>query len=327
MTQIGNDMSANTYSEVILALPGDSKKKHFETVFKLADAEMKIISMYQCMILEGSELGAKFTKNAWNLKTKYRVLPRCFGIYNFNEKEILSAEIEKICVSTSTLPIEDYYECRSFSLTIGLFYQDRIFFELYQFLKNFNIKPSEILLALHQKRMSLSKKITELYRSFDNDTKTELWDNKDNLRKSIKSKREVLEKYAKGELGVNVIFKHRAISSLELTDDLHNVIFSLVLELLYEKSKNLYQIYKPFLNELKIFGILRKRNVFDYEKRYSHTFTYDFKNLAKNNFAGFPKKLERPIQITFYSNNDQKDMIKEKIIECGSDINGIGIVF
>ena len=190
--------------------------------------------------------------------------------------------------------------------------------------KNFNIKTSEILLALHQKRMSFSKKITELYRSFDNDTKTELWDNKDNLRKLIKSKRDVLEKYAKGELGANVIFKHRAISSLELIDDLHNVIFSLALELLYEKSKNLYQIYKPFLNELKIFGILRKRNVFDYEKRYSHTFTYDFKNLAENNFAGFPKKLEKPIQITFYSNNEQKDMIKEKIIECGSNINGIG---
>ena len=77
-------MSANTYSEVILAFPGDSKEKHMDTVLKLADSDMNLISMYQCMILEGSEMGSKSSRDQWKMGTKFRVLPKCYGVYNFD---------------------------------------------------------------------------------------------------------------------------------------------------------------------------------------------------------------------------------------------------
>ena len=323
MTQIGNKLSANTYSEVILALPGDSKQKHFETVLKLADSEMNLISMYQCMVLEGSELGSNFSKNTWGMQSKFRVLPRCFGIYDFDGKKIRSAEIEEVCVSNSTLSMEDYFECRLFALSIGLFYQDRAFFELYQFLKHFQIMPSDILPILFEKRMIFSKKISELFNSFFIDTQNELWDNKEELRNNIKDK-STIEKYAKGELGVNVLFKHRAISSLELIDEIHDAIFFTASELLNKKNSNAYQTYKSFLKELKTFSILRKRNVFDFNKVYQHKFSYDFAYMIKTDFDVLPQKLSNPIQITFYSSDKQKALIKEKIIENGSDVNGIG---
>ena len=324
MTKAGNEMSANTYSEVILALPGDSKEKHFETVLKLADSAIKIISMYQCMILEGSELGSEISKNYWKMQTKYRVLPRCFGTYKFGKKEILVAEIEEICVATSSLPIEDYYECRSFTLTLGIFYQDEILLELYNFLKNFDVKPSDLLPILHENRKYYSKGINELYQSFDNDTRNELLDNRDEVINLIKSDKTIIEKYAKGELGVNVLFKHRAIAALGLIDDIHEAVFSAASDLLKKKDIQVYEKYNPFLQELKIFSVLRKRNVFEYEKEYSHKFTYDFQKLMNEKFSSLPIKLENPINILFFSNDIQKQMIKEKIEENGSDINGIG---
>ena len=324
MTKAGNELSANTYSEVILALPGDSKEKHFNTVLKLADSEINIISMYQCMILEGSELGSNFSKKSWNMQTKYRVLPRCFGIYNFGEKEILSAEIEEICVSTATLPIEDYYESRSFALTIGLFYQDRILLELYQYLRNFDIRPSELLQILHKNRMSYSKGITELYQSFDYDTKHELWDNKEDVRQIVKKDKEVLEKYARGELGVNVLFKHRAIVALELIKDIHDAAFSTALDILKERAPEEFQKSKEFLEELKTFSYLRKTNVFDYEQKFTHLFSYDFEKLINSNFSEYPIKLKNSIEVQFFADEKQKIMIKEKIEENGSDVNGIG---
>ena len=324
MTKAGNEMSANTYSEVILALPGDSKEKHFETVLKLADSAIKIISMYQCMILEGSELGSEISKNYWKMQTKYRVLPRCFGTYKFGKKEILVAEIEEICVATSSLPIEDYYECRSFTLTLGIFYQDEILLELYTFLKNFDVKPSDLLPILHENRKYYSKGINELYQSFDNDTRNELLDNRDEVINLIKSDKTIIEKYAKGELGVNVLFKHRAIAALGMIDDIHEAVFSAASDLLKKKDIQVYEKYNPFLQELKIFSVLRKRNVFEYEKEYSHKFTYDFQKLMNEKFSSLPIKLENPINILFFSNDIQKQMIKEKIEENGSDINGIG---
>ena len=324
MTKAGNKMSANTYSEVILALPGDSKEKHMETVLKLADSDMNLISMYQCMILEGSELGSKDSRDKWKMGTKFRVLPRCYGIYNFDGKEILCAEIEEICVTTESLPIEDYYECRLFALTEGLFYQDRVLVEMYRFLDNFGIKASDVLTKLHTNRQRFSEKLVQLYSSFDKDTRTELWDSKEELKEFIKSDRSVIDRYFKGELGKNVLFRHRAIAALELTDEIHDEVFKIIENMLEAKDKDTFLQYKDYLSELKEFSKLRKRNVFDYEKTYESEFNYDFKNLLEKDFEILPKKLEKPVKVKFFTDNEKKLMIKEQIAERGSDVDGIG---
>ena len=324
MTKAGNKISANTYSEVILALPGDSRQKHMETVLKLADADMNLISTYQCMILEGSELGSKDSRDTWKMGTRFRVLPRCYGVYDFDGKEILCAEIEEICVTTESLPVEDYYECRSFDFSAGLFYQDRILVELYRFLDNFGINASTLLNALHKNRHEFSEKLRDVYTSFDNDTKTELWDSKEKLKEFIKSDRSVIDRYYKGELGKNVLFRHRAIAALELVDSIHDEAFKTAEQILKSRNPDALSKYKDYLIELKEFSKLRKRNVFDYEKRYQSKFSYDFKKLMEKEFDDLPEKLKEPIVIEFFTNDDTKSMIKDQIKERGSDVDGIG---
>ncbi|KFM20094.1 anaerobic magnesium-protoporphyrin IX monomethyl ester cyclase protein [Marine Group I thaumarchaeote SCGC AAA799-P11] len=324
MTKAGNKLSANTYSEVILALPGDTIEKHFETVSKLMDAKMKIISMYQCMILEGSELSSELYINQWKLITKFRVLPRCYGIYYLGEKQILAAEVETVGVGSSTMSLEDYYECRSFALSEGIFYQDRAFYELFSFLENFGIKPSEVVSHLHNNRANLSNGITELFKTFDEETRNELWDDKEELLNYIKSDKKVLEKYISGKLGINVLFKHRAIAAVDLIDEIHDAVFNTASEIFRQRDFLAYQKYIPYLNELKIFSVLRKRNVFDVEKEFEHEFTYDFQELIENDFEELPKKLTNPVKVFFYSTQEQKELMKEKIDENGSDVNGLG---
>ena len=153
----------------------------------------------------------------------------------------MTAEIEEICVATSSLPIEDYYECRSFTLTLGIFYQDEVLLELYAFLKQFDIKPSDFLPVLHENRKYCSKGIVELYQSFDNDTRNELWDDRDEVIQLIKSNKMIIQKYAKGELGVNVLFKHRAIAVLNLIDEIYEASFSLASDLLKKKNIQAYE--------------------------------------------------------------------------------------
>jgi len=324
MTKAGNKISANTYSEVILALPGDSKEKHMKTVLKLADADMNLISMYQCMILEGSELGSKYSREKWGMGTKFRVLPRCYGVYDFDGKEILCAEIEEICVTTESLSLEDYYECRAFALTEGLFYQDRILVELYRFLENFEIKSSDLLPILHSNRYKFTEKLIGLYSSFDNDTKTELWDSKEKLRKFIKSDRSVIDRYYKGELGKNVLFRHRAIAALELVDEIHDEAFKIAEQLLQKKNLDAFSKYYDYLLELKQFSKLRKRNVFDCEQKYESEFNYDFKKLIERDFEGLPEQSNKSMKVIFFTSDDKKQMIKEQIAERGSDVDGIG---
>ena len=56
------EIGANTYSEVILGLPGDTKEKHFSTLKTLVESSFTTLSMYQLMILPGTELGSQETK-------------------------------------------------------------------------------------------------------------------------------------------------------------------------------------------------------------------------------------------------------------------------
>ena len=73
------------------------------------------------MILPGTELGSQETKEKYKMKTKFRVVPRCYGSYEVYGRETNVAEIEEICTSHNTLSFDDYLECRKMNLIINIF--------------------------------------------------------------------------------------------------------------------------------------------------------------------------------------------------------------
>lgn len=302
MAKLANSEDSNTRSEIILALPGDTKEKHFNTIFQLLDAGMKFILPYTLMLLDGSELSTSASRNKWKMKTKFRLNHRCFGVYKFGERQVSSAEIEEVVVGLDTLTFEDYLECRSFALTVSIFYSDDILDELLTFLNYFNIKPSHFISVIHERGWRFfTTGLVELYKSFNEATRNELWDDRENLELYIKSLN-TMEKHNK-IVGYNILFRHRAIALMELVDDIIDVAFKVAYELLDE---NTIKTYSPYLSELKIYSILRKRNIFDLEKKYKHSFNYDFCELEENGFESLPTKLSKPIEITFYHTDKQK---------------------
>jgi radical SAM superfamily enzyme YgiQ (UPF0313 family) len=325
VTQRANALDANSYSEVILGLPGDTKDKHFKTVFTLADAGLKFIPLYTLMLLEGSVLGTDEERAKWQMQSGYRVVPRCYGEYNFKDRIILSAEIEEVCIATNSLPYIDYLECRSLALTMGLFYQDRILFELYSFLKILNIKSSELISRLHSKRINLTPGITNLFDSFDKATKEEIWENSNDLEKFVKQDGATIRKYISGELGNNILFRHRALAFLNLIDDIHDAAFKEAIALLKEKGLD-HKKWGHYLKQLSIYSASRKKNLFKLNTKYVHKFDYNIDLLFKKNFEILPIKTLKPLTIHFYSSEESTSIIEDQMRVQGSDINGIGKV-
>lgn len=326
VTKVANRLNANSYSEVILGLPGDTKEKHFGTVFQLADAGLKFIPLYTLMLLEGTVLATDEERGRWEIGTEYRVVPRCFGAYQFKDRQILSAEFEEVCVYTNTLPHEDYLECRSLALTMGLFYQDRILFELYGFLGTLGIQPSSLLSILHKRRKSLSPALTDLFASFDEATESELWENPSELEAFTKSSPETIERYVKGELGNNVLFRHRAIALLDLVDDIHDAAFGVAREVVKETAPESYEEHSAYLDQLQRYSANRKRNMFELGTEIDDQFTYDFRVLLTEDFASQPLQLDQPLRVRFSQSQEQVDMINDQIAVQGEDLNGIAKV-
>jgi coproporphyrinogen III oxidase-like Fe-S oxidoreductase len=62
---MGSEIGANTYSEVILGLPGDTKKKHYDTIARLIQSGFNRVETYTLMMLHGSELNELGFSSDW----------------------------------------------------------------------------------------------------------------------------------------------------------------------------------------------------------------------------------------------------------------------
>lgn len=314
---------STTRSEVILGLPGDTLQKHQDTVYKLLDADIRILHVYTLILLEGSVLATAAQREMWGLRTKYRVNSGCFGLYRFGERDLLSAEIEEVCVASKTMPFEDYVACRMLTLTVGVFYSDMCLYELYRFLENYGIRPSTVVSRLFRDRHRFSPGLLGLFRQFEEATRTELWDSEGQLREYLTVSREGFERYIQGGEGRNLIFHYRGMALQSYMDEVIHEAFRVAEELLEESGNELYRNYADYLSELKRFSLCRKRNVFDYQRVYRDSFSYDFQALNDNDFIGLPKKLPEPIELEFFSTPQQVKMMTIH----GTDLLGIRKIF
>ena len=70
----------NALSEIIIPLPGESEKTYLEGVKFLMDNEVQTRT-YSLMMLCGAELGRDRAIKQFEMKSKWRILPKQFGDY------------------------------------------------------------------------------------------------------------------------------------------------------------------------------------------------------------------------------------------------------
>ncbi|MDP6824431.1 MAG: hypothetical protein QF554_14180, partial [Dehalococcoidia bacterium] len=175
-------------------------------------------------------------------------------------------------------------------------------------------------------RMSLSPALTDLFKSFDEATASELWEDLTELESFAKTSPETIERYIAGELGNNVLFRHRAIALLDLVDDIHDVAFEVAKEVVRNAAPDSFEEHSVYLDELRRFSANRKRNMFELGTEIDDEFTYDFRVLLSDDFASQPLQLEEPLHIRFSQGREQVEMINDQIAVQGDDLNGIAKV-
>ncbi len=323
-----SEIGANTYSEVILGLPGDTKEKHFATLKTLVESDFTTISMYQLMILPGTELGSQETKIKYNMDTRFRVVPRCYGTYDILDKKISVSEIEEICVSTNTLSFEDYLECRKMNLIINIFYNDGIFDGIIKLLRIYNISIWEWLekLYVNSKKKEFIKFDT-LLNDFLDESENELWKNYDDLRKFCEDSNNI-QKFIEGKLGSNLIFKYKSRSLTSSLINAAEIAKKSTKEIISQKKikdKNI----NIFIDDLIKFKLCEVQNLFNIEDTKEKEFNYDIKSFLDLPVSDLQTiKLERlifkkPKKIIFLLSKDQKNQLKSYNELFGSSIEGI----
>jgi radical SAM superfamily enzyme YgiQ (UPF0313 family) len=124
-SQSAND--ADSYTELILALPGDNIRAHTKSLRDMVEIGVNRVRMYQLIMLRQTEMNTIETRNKYGLQTKFRLMPRSFGNYELFGATFSAVEFEEICVGNHTMSFEEYLDCRELDLTIEILNNGKLF--------------------------------------------------------------------------------------------------------------------------------------------------------------------------------------------------------
>ena len=317
-------LGANSYCEVILGLPGDTKAGHYDSVLSMIDAGINDVLTYQTMMLPGAEIASRDSRARHGLDTRWRVLPRCFGLYEILGRSVAIAEVEEICVASETLSFDDYLACRALSLTVELFHNSGAFYELTGLLGHFGIMRSEFLRAADAQARMPNSPIADIYDDYLKDNVIKLQETRESLVDFV-NKADVVEKHMAGELGSSELYKARAVAHFWRQADLHQVAFAATAVLLSEHGRWDDDI-STYLSDLKSLSLTRKQMLHDTEQRSEFSSCFDFPALEALGYRADPRDHVRPeqSQLKIAHNSEQHEMITTYLKQYGTSLDGLG---
>lgn len=316
------DVGANSYCETILGLPGDSKDKHYNTLATVIAAGFNMVSTFQLMMLPGSEMCTRETREKFRMVTRRRVFPRCFGHYQVLGRKLISAEIEEVCVASDTLPFEDYLECRLMHLTIAVFHNDGSFGTILKYLRAAGLSVYRWLELLRD--TPAPERLEALRRGFIDATRAELWDSEEELEEFIQ-RDGVIERYIDGDLGVNLLFTHKTMAMTQCTADLAAFVRECTLRLLDESGVTDPEV-PAFVEDAAAYHEGRMTSLFSDETTPAARLRYD---LARYDLEARPGpladyRMDTPCEVRFVRTPDQRDLIDRYLTVFGNTPHGIG---
>ena len=316
-----NTDNVDSYTELILALPGDNVQAHTKSLKDMVDIGVHRVRMYQLIMLRQTEMNTMESRNKYGLQTRFRLMPRSFGRYEFLGEKFVAVEYEEICVANSTMSFEEYLDCRELDLTVEILNNGRLFHELSGLCKKLGHSWFSVIFAFHKMRHS-SPRLAKLYDDFRLESAQGLWNTCDELGNTVKEK---IDDYLANDEGTNEMAKGKARAVFRLQDDLHDLLY-LVMNNDLKALGLLDQKMELYLKELKEYSLLRKTALLDTSLKREAGFRYDFTAIEKKGFVVNPHDclLKQPLNIVFKHSEDQIHLLDSYVTQYGTSLDGLG---
>jgi hypothetical protein len=315
-----SDTDTHSYSEIILALPGDTLEAEKKSFQGLIDAGISNVTQHQLSLIYGTELESTKSRKKYGIKGMFRPIQRCIGSYSLNGKNFSSVESEEICVSTNTLSLEDYLEARRLYLTVGLFFNDRIFGEIHSLLRLLHLSTWEWIFLIHNNIQSFDGEIKEIYSDFTRETMNELYETR---KKMLSGVNLMIDKYIEGNSGGNLIYKYRALGIIKSFLKIQNIAFKYLRLILDDKLIQCNDI----VNDLEKLSFYRKSNIFDTNYEVVETFKYDIvkmiQDVSLSRRSNSLEDIKYNIKVRIAHTKDQRETINRQLNLYGSSLGGL----
>jgi radical SAM superfamily enzyme YgiQ (UPF0313 family) len=323
-----NGTGRETKAELIIGLPGETKKSFIEGINNLLNSNTSSITIYTLMMLYGTEFKDPGYRKRFQYKGKFRIVPFNFGEYD--GKKII--DYEEVGVENKDLSFEDYLFCRVLALFVETLYNGKPFYEFFKYANIFGIKPATLMGNLYENITNSSGKIQNLVNEFVAETKSELWDSEEELLECYEKDENYL-KLKNGEVGGNLIYKYKSKNLIELVPDWINYLEKQIF--IFIKQNNQFdekrlQTIKEELSEIASFCSLKLDSLFNPNSKMDPveaTFKHNILNWLDSDkedarLKEFKLKTVEETLIFEYT-EDQKDIMTDMFKRYGKSINGI----
>ena len=196
-----NKENIKVSTDVLVGLPGESLESHLQTLRKSLEFGFSEISTGNITLLPGSEMESEQTRETFGLKTKFRLISGCYGMYGGTP----IFDFEESVRSSNDIKEEEMHYLRVLHFFIWVFWNLAIGKTLLQWIQmEYGKNPLDVLIDMIKPGTSpeLEKFVTE----FDIEARSEWFDTPNEL---IKHYTENFDQFiAEGYLKLNL--KHLA---------------------------------------------------------------------------------------------------------------------
>lgn len=310
------DAGYSSRSEVILALPGESKESHFETIRKLIDAGVDRILVYTLMMLYGTYLNSPAEREKYGYVTRFRLIPRGFGEYEGHR----CMEVEEVGVANKDMSFEDYKLCRKMSLLLTLVYNNKSFKELFKYLKDNGAEIYPFLLYCFEHAGQADESILKVFADFMRETEEELWESRGALLDHF-NREEAFTQLLKEDGGGNLLQKYWVKGVIFNFASLTNFIFDCAVGFLAKKETDCE------LENIKKYTLLKRNNLFNVENAGDEVFVeldYDLEGWLQDGEGKRLEDFKGKKTFVVSTSEAQRELLKNLLKQYGSGIQAIG---
>jgi len=293
-----NEAGGVSGTEIILALPGETKESHLTSLRTIFDWDVSYIICYNCLLIDGSELTLPEERKRFELATKFRLIDSAFGQYD----DVLSFECEEGIRSTSTMSEEEILFFRPVHWLIQFFWNYRCYFDLMKFIYSKGINPVDFIVAVIENSGDAPQSVRSIFSDFRDEARNEWFDTPEGLR-SYYSNPDNFTFIREGGVGkMNGKYTWRII--LECKRDFDSYVGSVASEML--------PAWKSEIDDLVTFAshaLLDFSDGIDFSATREVEFAYDILAWRKNRYDGdlekrknkeffyFPEEKEKALNV------------------------------
>lgn len=323
LASVYQELGLPTFSELILGLPGDSYQRHVRSISEVLEAGINVVETYTCMLLNGTKLKTAFSRATHRIGSHFRILPRDFAKLKNGR---VAVEIEEVITSTSTMSFEDYQQARKLHLLVSVVYNGGGFSSLLRLLRQRRIPIVSLLQKMVADIERAPDSVQAIFKSFVRLTREELWDSEEELRAHVYEGNNY-EKLLKGEIGINLIQTHMAMS-LAVMDDWVEYVFRTVKGMLDDEVKNDFES-EEILADIHAFCVGRVHNIWGSDRNEDNpriSLRYDVARWMRSPLS-LPLseyRFSSPREFEFGFSDSKKEEMAAQILRYGTTATGIG---